>query len=194
MAHTTNPSFNGFHSPISGKSSMSLLVSRVIRAMKLKMEVFDEVEGDTRATGQSLIIITLSSIAAGIGSYDVNSAAEVVINSAAALAGWFVWAFLTLFIGTRLMPEPQTQADYGQMIRTIGFASSPGLLRIFGFIPYLGPALFILAQIWMLLAMIVAIKQALDYTSRIRAVLVSVFGWILQIAIISIILFLTQPQ
>jgi hypothetical protein len=94
---------------------------------------------------------------------------------------------LTYFIGTRILPESQTSATYGQVIRTTGFASSPGLLRIFGVFPFVGPFVFLIAQIWMLLAMIVAVKQALDYESRIRPVVVAFIGWIIQVVLLIVI-------
>jgi hypothetical protein len=97
--------------------------------------------------------------------------------------GWFIWAFLTYFIGTRLLPEPQTKADYGELLRTIGFSSSPGVLRVLGIIPMLGNVLNFIVGIWMLVAMVIAVRQALDYKSTWRAVGVCLIGWIVQIAI-----------
>jgi len=97
--------------------------------------------------------------------------------------GWFIWALLTYFIGTRLLPEPQTKADYGELLRTIGFSSSPGVLRVLGIIPMLGNVLNFIVGIWMLVAMVIAVRQALDYKSTWRAVGVCLIGWIVQIAI-----------
>jgi hypothetical protein len=104
-----------------------------------------------------------------------------------ALLGWFIWAFLTYFIGTRLLPEPQTKADYGELLRTIGFSSSPGVLRVLGIIPALGGILNFLIGIWMLVAMVIAVRQALDYKSTWRAVGVCLIGWIIQIAILALV-------
>jgi ABC-type antimicrobial peptide transport system permease subunit len=78
------------------------------------------------------------------------------------------------------LPQPQTKADYGELLRTIGFSSSPGLLRVFGFIPFLSAIIFFAASIWMLIAMVIAVRQALDYTSTLRAVGVCIIGWIIQ--------------
>jgi hypothetical protein len=78
-----------------------------------------------------------------------------------------------------VLPEPQTSVDIGQLMRTIGFAATPGLLRVFGFIPGVTIPAFVLATIWMLVAMIVGVRQALDFTSTGRAVAVCVIGWVL---------------
>ena len=102
----------------------------------------------------------------------------------AALIGWYVWAYLTYLIGTKLLPEPQTKADFGELLRTIGFASSPGLIRVLGIIPGLGGVVFLAASIWMLIAMVIAVRQALDYKSTLRAVGVCVIGWIIQALIL----------
>ncbi len=107
-----------------------------------------------------------------------------MVGTIAALIGWYVWAYLTYFIGTKFLPEPQTEADLGELLRTIGFSSSPGLIRVFGIIPGLAGPLFLVASIWMLVAMVIAVRQALDYESTSRAVGVCVIGWIVQLLIL----------
>ena len=102
----------------------------------------------------------------------------------AALMGWYIWAYLTYFIGTKFLPEPQTQADLGELLRTIGFSSSPGLIRVLGIIPGLGGIVFLAASIWMLVAMVIAVRQALDYKSTLRAVGVCAIGWVIQMLIL----------
>jgi hypothetical protein len=96
----------------------------------------------------------------------------------AALAGWFIWAWLTYIIGTRLLPMPRTHADLGQLLRTTGFASAPGIARVVGIFPGLGGVVFFVTGVWMLAAFVVAVRQALDYTSTLRAVGVCLIGWV----------------
>ncbi len=79
-----------------------------------------------------MLVVVLSSLAAGIGSVGGAGLMGLLFGALSALAGWYIWAFLTYFIGTRFLPEPQTEADVGQLLRTIGFSSSPGLLRVAG--------------------------------------------------------------
>jgi len=104
-----------------------------------------------------------------------------------ALIGWYIWAYLTFLIGTKLLPEPQTEADLGQLLRTIGFASSPGIIRILGVIPGLNLIVNLVASIWMLVAMIIAVRQALDYKGTLRAVLVCIIGFIIYLIIMTLI-------
>ncbi len=158
---------------------MASLKDRMIRAAKLDVNLYEEVEADKGALGQAMTVVVLSSIAAGIGGIARGGLGGVFIGTIAALIGWYLWAYLTYFIGTKLLPEPQTKADHGELLRTIGFSSSPGLIRVFGIIPGLGTIVFSAASIWMLVAMIIAVRQALDYKSTLRAVGVCVIGWII---------------
>jgi hypothetical protein len=102
----------------------------------------------------------------------------LIFGTILALVGWFIWSYLTYVIGTKLLAEPQTKADYGELLRTIGFSSSPGVLRVFGVIPMLENIIYIICGIWMLVAMVIAVRQALDYKSTLRAVAVCLIGFI----------------
>jgi len=148
----------------------------MIGAAKLDVHTYEEVEADQTAMGQSMGVVVLSSVAAGIGSGE--GVVGLVVGSVAAMIGWFVWAFVTYLIGAKLMPEPQTDADVGQLLRTTGFSASPGLLRVFGVIPGLGTLAVTVANIWMLASMVVAVRQALDYKGTGRAVGVCLIGWL----------------
>lgn len=164
---------------------MSSLTDRMIRAAKLDVNVYEEIEADKSAMGQAMWVVVLSSVAAGIGSIGTVGIYGLLIGTIVALIGWFVWAFITYFVGTRILPEPQTSSNYGELLRTIGFSSSPGVIRILGIIPFLGWVINIIVGIWMLIAMVIAVRQALDYKSTGRAVGVCLIGWIIQ----SIIMF-----
>ena len=163
---------------------MADLKDRMIRAAKLDINLYEEVEADRDSMGQAMTVVILSSVAAGVGSISSGGVSGIFWGTIAALAGWFIWAFITYFIGTRILPEPQTRADVGELLRTIGFSSSPGVLRVFGVLPVLGSLVFFVTAIWMLVAMVIAVRQALDYKSTGRAVGVCVLGWLVQVAII----------
>ena len=162
---------------------MTTFGERIVRAAKLDAQLYEEVEADTGAMGQAMGVVVLSSMAAGVGSVAIGGLGGILVGTIAALIGWYVWAYLTYFIGTKFLPEPQTEADLGELLRTIGFSSSPGLIRVFGIIPGLAGPLFLVASIWMLVAMVIAVRQALDYESTSRAVGVCVIGWIVQLLI-----------
>jgi hypothetical protein len=169
---------------------MASITDRMIRAAKLDVNLYEEVEADKGAMGQAMAVVVLSSVAAGIGAVGTAGIKGLVLGTIVALVGWFIWAFLTYYIGTRLLPEPQTKADYGELLRTIGFSSSPGVLRVLGIIPMLGNILNFICGIWMLVAMVIAVRQALDYKSTWRAVGVCLIGWIVQIVIFAMFFWL----
>ena len=159
---------------------MSNFYERVIGAAKLDAKIYEEVEADRGAMNQAMGVVILSSAAAGLGIIGKAGLIAVLMGVFVALSGWFIWAYLTYVIGTKILPEPQTKADLGQLLRTIGFSSSPGLIRILGIIPGLSSLVYAVAGIWMLAAMVVAIRQALDYHSTWRAIGVCIIGWIIQ--------------
>lgn len=163
---------------------MNPFMTRMLRAAKLDVPFYEEVEADQGAMPQAMAVVVLSSLAAGIGSIANLGLGGMLLGTLAALGSWYIWAWLTYFIGTRFLAEPQTEADLGQLLRTTGFSSSPGLIRVLGIIPGLGPIIFAVASIWMLVAMVIAVRQALDYTSTLRAIGVCVIGWIVQTLIL----------
>jgi hypothetical protein len=162
---------------------MSSFKDRLIGAAKLDVAIYEEVEADKDALFQAMGVVVLSSIAAGIGAIGNVGFVGILTGTITALVAWFIWAYLTYFIGVKFIPEPQTEADAGQLLRTIGFASSPGLIRVIGIIPGLSGIISFIASVWMLVAMVVAVRQALDYKSTVRAVIVCVIGWIIQVLI-----------
>jgi len=167
---------------------MTPFVDRMIRAAKLDVNLYEEVEADKNAMSQAVGVVALSSLAGGIGFMQTAGLTGLVIGTVGSLLGWYIWAFLTYVIGTKLLPEPQTRADHGELLRTIGFSSAPGILRIFGIIPGIGGFVNLLAGIWMLAAMVIAVRQALDYHSTYRALGVCLIGWIVQIVILALVL------
>jgi hypothetical protein len=166
---------------------MASFVERMIGAAKLNVATYEEVEADTTATGQALGVVVLSSVAAGIGSVGQARAVGLIGGTIAALLGWFIWAGLIYLIGTKLLPEPQTRSQVGELLRTIGFSSSPGVLRVLGIIPILGWIIVFVTAVWMLVAMIIAVRQALDYSSTWRAVAVSVIGWVVYFIVFGVL-------
>jgi len=166
---------------------MNILTDRMIRAARLDVSLYEEVEADQGATGQAMAVVVLSSVAAGVATIATRGIGGIVLGTVGALVGWVVWAWLTYLIGTRLLPEPQTKADVGELLRTLGFASSPGVIRVVGIVPGLTMLSFLVAAVWMLVTMVVAVRQALVYTSTGRAVGVCVIGFLVQAVILALL-------
>ena len=155
-------------------------VQRMVGAAKFSSSAYEDVEADRGATGQALAVVVLSSVAAGVGAG--TGLSGLVVGTVLSLVGWLVWALLIYLIGARWLPEPGTQSDTGELMRTIGFATSPGILRVVGIVPFLTSIVFFVTAFWMLATMVVGVRQALDYKSTWRALGVCLLGWLVQFA------------
>ena len=165
----------------------SQFVDRIFRACKLDVNLYEEVESDKSATIQAALVVILSSLAAGVGALHLG-ASNFLMAPILSLISWYIWAYLIYLIGAKLFPEPTTKSDHGELLRTIGFSSAPGLIRVFGFTPELMSITFIGASIWMLVAMVIAVRQALDYKSTWRAIGVVVIGFLIQAIVLVVII------
>lgn len=164
---------------------MNGLANRMLRAARLEADLYEEVERDVDATPQALLVVVLASLASGIGaalSGRGGGFGTLVIGILVALVGWFIWSFLTYWIGTSFF---QGKATYGELLRTIGFSDSPGILAILGFLPFLGGLIALVAGIWTLVAMVVAVRQALDFSTG-KAVATSIVGWAIMLVIMMV--------
>ena len=162
------------------------MVERMVRASRLDVHIFEEVEADTSATRQALSVVALVALATGIASLGTTGLIGLFVGVVSAIVGWALWAWILHLIGTKIMPSHSTHADWGQLARTLGFAQSPGILRVLGLVPVVGNIVFAVASIWMLVAMVVAVRQALDYTSTWRAIAVVLIGFIPYVLLMSI--------
>ncbi len=173
------------------------LIDRMIRAARLDPQLYEEVEHDATALPQAMMVVIISSVAGGVGmglsgfgqTSDMPLVAGLIIGTIGNLVGWFMWAGLTYFIGTTLFKGPDTSSSMGELLRVIGFASSPGVLRLFVFVPVFGPIILFGAGVWTLVAMVIAVRQALDFTTR-RAIGTCLVGWF---AIVAMFMLLYRP-
>jgi Yip1 domain len=166
---------------------MATLVERAIGAARLEPATYEEVEADTGALGQAMIVVVVAAIASGIGASGGHGF-RMVPGAIGALVGWFVWAFTVYLVGTRLLPQPETKADLGELLRTTGFAAAPGVVGVLGLLPIVGGIALLVAWLWQLAAMVIAVRQALDYTSTGHAIAVCVIGFIAQLLVVFLLL------
>ena len=162
-------------------------IKRIFRAIKIDPDLYEEVEHDKSATFQAAAVVVLSSLAAGVGAIHLG-VSNFIFGPIISLASWYFWAFLIFIVGTKLFPDKLTKSDHGELLRTIGFSSAPGLIRIFGFTPELMTVTFIGSSFWMLACMVVAVRQALDYKSLWKALGVVVVCWFIQAILLFLIL------
>jgi len=152
---------------------MAGFTERMVGAATLDVPTFEEVEHDREGTGQAAGVVALVAVAGAIGAVG-HGGAGVIGELISAFIGWFIWSAVTLFIGTRVFAGT---ADMGEMLRTLGFAQAPGVLKILGIVPILGWLVWPVVGIWMLVCGVVAVRQALDFTTG-KAIGTVLLGWL----------------
>lgn len=162
---------------------MASLTERMVGAARLDAATYEEVEADATATPQAMLIVVAANLAAGVGALRAVGLGGLLVTTLVTLISWYVWAFVTYFVGTRFLPGPRTEADLGQLLRTLGFSATPGLIRVLGIVPGLHGLVSLVAAVWMLVAMVVAVRQALDYETTGRAIAVCLVGFVVYILV-----------
>jgi Yip1 domain len=162
---------------------MASFGERVVGAMKLDANTFEEIERDPSAIGQAAGVIVLAAVSTALGWVYYNGLSGILSTALMSLIGYAVWAVIIWLVGTKVMPDPATKADFPETFRTIGFAASPGILGIVTIIPVLGWILWLLLWLWQVVAMVVAVRQVLDYSTTGKAAIVVVIGFLVNIAI-----------
>jgi hypothetical protein len=171
------------------------LTDRMIRAARLDVALYNEVEADLSATNQALTVVVISAVAAGIGAalgllirgQPGLAVAGLVGAIVTQLIGWLVWSYIMFFVGTRMF---HGTATYGELLRTLGFAYSPGVLLILSFIPVLGGIIAFVVAIWRIVAGFIGVREALDLDTgnTIAVVVVGIIAYIIVLIILGLIL------
>jgi hypothetical protein len=161
---------------------MSTFIRRVVLAAKLDPEIYEEVEADPAAFVQAAAVVALSGIAMVVGITGRFNSSDLVAGLGLAFLGWAAWSAAAFAIGAWILPEPQTRVNWGELLRTTGFACAPGMLSILGLLPVFTGFIVLVASLWMVIAFEVAVRHALDYKGNVRAVGVCIVGWILCVA------------
>lgn len=151
---------------------MASLPERMIGAMKGDVKTFQEIEADQNALGQAVTVIVIAAVASLIGNIFRAGITGGILSLVTSLIAYAVWTVMIVLIGTKLMPEPTTKADFAEGFRVIGFTASPGVFNVLAIIPFLGPLLQFLISIWMLVIGVIAVREVLDYSNTGRAIIV----------------------
>ena len=170
---------------------IKLFLNRIYRSIKIDPGVFDEVQKDKNATIAAGVVVVLSSLAAGVAASHLG-AVNFYLAPALSLITWFVWAYIVYFVGVKLFPDPKTKTTHQALLRSIGFSSAPGMIRVLGFNENLMTVMFIGSAFWMIACMVVAVKQTLNYKSLWKALGVVIIAWFVQAFALICILALTR--
>jgi hypothetical protein len=170
---------------------MASFQDRVVGAIRLQAATFEDIERDPSAVSQAAIVVVAATIAGSIGALRYGLFLGTTVASIVfGLIGWAVGAAVVWLVGTRLMPGKNTEADFQQVLRVIGFAQAPGLFNVLGIIPFLGWLVRVAVWIWTLAALVIAVRQALDYDDTLKAVLVCIIAWVIMFIALAMVGFL----
>lgn len=153
------------------------MIDRMVRAAQFKEDLYEEVERDVDATGQAATVVAIAALATGIGGLREGGIVGLLFGIVAAFVGWVLWAAITYFVGKKIFATSNTDVSLGEMLRTLGFAQSPGILNVLGFIPILGGLVSFVVGIWTLILGIIAIRAAMDFGTG-RAIATAIVGFI----------------
>ena len=162
-----------------GNYSMNYF-EKLKKAIFLDVTFYEEVEKDKKFNDQALMTVVFVSVVQGlmIAGFAPIALVQGILGS---LVRFLIWAFFIAFVGTRILPEPETESNTGELIRTLGFAYAPGILVIFKIFPVINIFVDPMVVILQLAAMTIAVRQALDFNSTVRAVGVCIVAFILMI-------------
>lgn len=181
---------------MSSESRKNSILGKTVRAAKLDMALYREVKADKGATAQAFLAVVIVSIAAGVGTGlmildegGIWFLWGLLVGLLTSIASWLVWALITFVVGTAIFRGSMTKATYGEFLRTFGFAQSPGVLRIFAFVPIIGWLIIIASWVWSLAAGVIAVKEALDFSTA-RAIGTVIVGWVITLVVVVVIFIL----
>ena len=158
---------------------MADLSGRMIGAMQADVKTFTEIEADPAAMGQAITVIVIAGVAALIGNIFRGGIGAGVLGLVGSLLGYALFSLLVFVIGTKVMPEPATKADFNETFRVVGFAASPGVFNVLAIVPYIGPLISLLVGLWSLVIAVVAVREVLDYSNTVRAIIVCLIAGVI---------------
>jgi hypothetical protein len=160
----------------------------MVGAMQGDVKTFTEIEADPTAIGQAVTVIAVAGVASLIGNIFRVGLMGGIMSMVMALLAYALWTFLIVVIGTKVMPEPATKADFNEGFRVIGFTASPGVFNVLAIIPFLGPLISFVISIWMLVIAVIAVREVLDYSNTGRAIIVCLIAFFIYWVVVALVL------
>ena len=157
------------------------MIQRMMGAAMFNADTYEEIEADPGAIGQAIgvvILVTICGIVGGVidGLLGGAGASGIIWGLIAGLVfgilRWAIWVSVLSLVGGMMLRTSNTQTSWAEIGRVVGFAYTPGVLSIFSFVPFIGWLFPVVAFVWTLAAVTLAVRQALDFESTGRAILV----------------------
>jgi len=167
---------------------MASLGQRMVGAMQADVKTFQEIEADPTAIGQAVTVIVIAGVASVIGNVFRIGIMGGIMSLIITLLTYALWTLVIVLVGTKVMPEPTTKADFNEGFRVIGFTASPGVFNVLAIIPFLGPLISFVISIWMLVIGVIAVREVLDYSNTGRAIIVCLIAFVICWIVMALVL------
>ena len=168
---------------------MASMGARMAGAMQADAATFEEIEHDPSAMGQAVAVIVIAGVAAMFGNIFRGGVVSGVMGLIGSLLGYALFSLMVFLIGTKVMPEPATKADFNEAFRVVGFTASPGVFNVLAIIPFLGPLISFVISLWMIVIGVIAVREVLDYSNTGRAIIVCLLAmvavWIISMLVLT---------
>jgi hypothetical protein len=158
---------------------MASLGERMVGAMRADVKTFQEIEADPTAIGQAVTVIVIAGVASLVGNVFRHGVFIGMMSLVVSLVTYALWSLLVVLIGTKLMPEPTTKADFNEGFRVIGFTAAPGVFNVLAIVPFIGPLISLVIALWMIVIGVIAVREVLDYSNTGRAIIVCLIAMVL---------------
>jgi hypothetical protein len=167
---------------------MADLTGRMVGAMQADVKTFTEIENDPNALTQAVTVIVIAGVASLIGNFFRAGIGSGIVGLISSLLGYALFSVLVVLIGTKVMPEPATKADFNEAFRVIGFAAAPGVFSVLTIVPFLGPLIGFVIAIWSLVVAVVAVREVLDYSNTGRAIIVCLIAGVICLVVMMVVM------
>ena len=109
------------------------------KALILRYDPYTAVAADPKATGQAIIVVVLVGLATGFLGGGVTNIVAAIVGR---IISWALWALFVFWVASPVFHfRTDIQADWDRLVRSTGFAQSPGVLLVLAIIPSVGTVL-----------------------------------------------------
>jgi Yip1 domain len=163
------------------------IFDRMLGALRLSEDTYEEIEHDEKATGEAAFIVVATSLVSGAVNGVLGGVDDGFFGALGSFIGWAFYAWIAYIVGVKLFPGPHTRSSWGEIARTLGYANTARFLIVFELVPGFAALTRTVVGLWVLVATIVALRASLDISTG-RAIWIAIASTIGQLVVIALAL------
>ena len=165
----------------------NLMFGRALRAARLDVTLYNEVEADASLNREALYVVIIVSVLSGIGSFlsllfsgsIIGALLSLIVGIAFGILAYYLFCYVAHWVGTSMF---KGQGDVGEVLRTVGYASGVRAIGLLAFIPCIGWIIGLAGLVWWIAASVIALREALDIDTG-NAIVTAVIGGVIVVVI-----------